>query len=49
MINGRYNCGVVTFEIDSNVKDVFICHCTMGIRSTRSNGIAVAVVDNNAF
>jgi hypothetical protein len=49
MINGKCNCGAVTFEIDCDVKDVFICHCTMCRRSTGSNGIAVFVVDNNAF
>jgi hypothetical protein len=49
MVNGRCNCGTVKFEIDLDIKDVFICHCTMCRRSTGSNGIAVVVVDNDTF
>jgi hypothetical protein len=49
MAQGKCNCGSVAFEIDADVSGIFICHCSICRRSTGSNGIAVVVVDNDAF
>ena len=48
-INGACNCGTVRFEINTGVSDIYVCHCSICRRSTGSNGIAVIVVDNEAF
>jgi hypothetical protein len=44
MTRGECNCGAVQFEIDADLTDVFVCHCSICRRSTGSNGIAVVVV-----
>ena len=49
MLTGHCNCGAVAFEIDSDVPGVYVCHCSICRRSTGSNGIAVVVVENEAF
>jgi len=49
MARGECNCGAVAFEIDTELSDVFVCHCSICRRSTGSNGIAVVVIDNDAF
>jgi len=49
MVNGQCNCGAVSFEIDADISEVFICHCSICRKSTGSNGIAVVIVDNDAF
>ncbi len=49
MALGRCNCGAVEFEISADLSGVFVCHCSICRRSTGSNGIAVVVIDNNAF
>lgn len=49
MAQGQCNCGAVAFEIDAELSDVFVCHCSICTRSTGSNGIAVVLVDNGAF
>ena len=49
MLKGSCNCGSVAFEIEAELSDVFICHCSICRRSTGSNGIAVVVTDNDAF
>jgi hypothetical protein len=49
MAKGECNCGAVKFEIDKDLSDVFICHCSICRRSTGSNGIAVVVVPNDTF
>lgn len=49
MVLGACNCGAVRFEISAGVSDVYVCHCSICRRSTGSNGIAVVVVDNDAF
>lgn len=49
MAKGQCNCGSVAFEIDSDISEVFICHCSICRKSTGSNGIAVVVVDNDVF
>lgn len=49
MVRGACNCGAVTFEITADLSGVFVCHCSLCRRSTGSNGIAVLLVDNEAF
>ncbi len=49
MARGECNCGAVAFEIDADLSSVFVCHCSICRRSTGSNGIAVVVIDNDAF
>lgn len=49
MATGECNCGAVAFDIAADLADVFVCHCSICRRSTGSNGIAVVVVDNEAF
>lgn len=46
---GHCNCGAVAFEIDTDISDVFVCHCSICRRYTGANGIAVVVVANAAF
>ena len=47
MARGECNCGAVQFEIDADLTDVYVCHCSICRRSTGSNGIAVVVVPND--
>jgi hypothetical protein len=47
MAKGGCNCGAVQFEIDGEIADVFVCHCSICRRATGSNGIAVVVVPND--
>ena len=47
MAKGECNCGVVQFEIDADLSEVFVCHCSICRKSTGSNGIAVVVVPND--
>ncbi len=49
MAQGACNCGAVAFEIDADLKDVFVCHCSICRRATGANGIAVLLVDNAKF
>ena len=49
MARGECNCGSVAFEVSAELSGVFVCHCSICRRSTGSNGIAVLVVDNDAF
>ena len=49
MASGHCNCGQVAFEIDADITDVYVCHCSICRRSTGANGIAVVVVDNEKF
>ena len=46
---GRCNCGATAFEIDDDLDQVFVCHCSICRRYTGANGIAVVVVENAAF
>lgn len=46
---GSCNCGAVRFQINLKPEDVYICHCSICRKSTGSGGIAVTVVNNNAF
>ena len=49
MATGECNCGAVQFEIDADLADVFVCHCSICRRSTGSNGIAVVLVRRDQF
>ena len=49
MAKGQCNCGSVAFEIDSDISEVFICHCSICRKSSGSNGVAVVIVDNDVF
>lgn len=49
MVTGQCNCGAVAFEIDAEVSDICVCHCSICRRSTGSNGIAVVVTENESF
>ncbi|HSG91670.1 MAG TPA: GFA family protein [Pseudomonadales bacterium] len=49
MARGACICGAVAFEVDAELEDVFVCHCSICRRFTGSNGIAVLVVDNETF
>ena len=47
MARGECNCGAVQFEINADLTDVVVCHCSICRRSTGSNGIAVVVFPND--
>ena len=49
MVKGECNCGAVTFEVTADVRDVYVCHCSICRRATGANGIAVVVVPNESF
>ena len=49
MANGQCNCGAVRFEVTSDLRDVYVCHCSICRRATGANGIAVLVVKNEDF
>ena len=49
MAHGQCNCGAVAFEVDADLSDVFVCHCSICRRATGANGIAVVVIANEAF
>lgn len=49
MARGECTCGAVAFEINADISDVFVCHCSICRRFTGSNGIAVIVIDNSLF
>jgi len=47
MARGECNCRAVQFEIDADLRGVFVCHCSICRRATGSNGIAVVLVPND--
>ena len=49
MVSGKCNCGVVAYEINAELTDVYVCHCSICRSSTGSGGIAVAIVANENF
>ena len=49
MAKGHCNCGSVAFEIDTDISEVFMCHCSICRKFTGSNGIAVVVVNKDVF
>ncbi|GAA0479655.1 GFA family protein [Parasphingorhabdus litoris] len=49
MLKGGCNCGAVSFEIEMDLKDVYICHCSICRKWTGNNGVAVSIVPNEKF
>lgn len=49
MAQGQCNCGAVRFEINSEISDVYICHCSVCRKSSGNNGVAVVIVANEFF
>ncbi len=49
MIKGACNCGQVAFEIDAEVKDIYMCHCSICRRASGVQGMAVMVVPKTQF
>jgi hypothetical protein len=49
MPKGECNCGAVQFEIDADLTDVYVCHCSICRRFTGSQGIAVVVFPKEQF
>ncbi len=49
MASGNCNCGAVSFEIDEDPTDVYVCHCSICRRATGSHGIAVVLVPKARF
>ena len=49
MISGQCNCGAVAFEIDADLSDIYVCHCSICRKSTGSNGIPVVVFPKSVF
>ncbi|MEL7541779.1 MAG: GFA family protein [Pseudomonadota bacterium] len=49
MLSGECNCGSVAFEINADVKDVYVCHCSICRKWTGNNGVAVVVVANSTL
>jgi hypothetical protein len=46
MAEGECNCGAVKFEIDADLTEVYVCHCSICRKATGSIGIAVVVIPN---
>lgn len=49
MAIGECNCGAIRFEIEAELADVYVCHCSICRRATGSNGIAVVIVKKDRF
>ncbi|MBD8524625.1 GFA family protein [Pseudomarimonas arenosa] len=49
MIQGNCNCGAVRYEIDTELTDVYVCHCSICRRFSGAQGIAVVLVPNHQF
>ena len=49
MLRGACNCAGIRFEVDAQVTDVYVCHCSICRRATGGNGVSVVVVDNEVF
>jgi hypothetical protein len=49
MIEGRCNCSSVSFAIDAEPKEIYVCHCSICRRWTGNNGVAVIIVPNEKF
>lgn len=49
MLKGGCNCGAVSFEIEMDLQDVYICHCSICRKWTGNNGVAVSIVPNDKF
>ncbi|MFQ1699359.1 GFA family protein [Loktanella agnita] len=48
-MKGACNCGAVAFRVDADLRDVYVCHCSICRRYSGAQGIAVVVVPNAAF
>ncbi|SMF48754.1 Uncharacterized conserved protein [Alteromonadaceae bacterium Bs31] len=46
---GECNCGEVSYKVEGELSDVFVCHCSICRKSTGSGGIAVTLVKGSAF
>ncbi|WP_444996941.1 GFA family protein [Aliikangiella sp. IMCC44359] len=46
---GECNCGTVSFELNREVSDIYICHCSICRKATGSSGIAVSIISKNKF
>ncbi len=49
MATGECNCGAVSYHIDADISEVYICHCSICRKTTGGAGFAVVVVDNASF
>lgn len=49
MAYGECNCGAVAFQLSGDLSGIYVCRCSICRRFTGSNGVAVVVVDNDAF
>lgn len=49
MASGECNCGVVSYSVNADLTDVFLCHCSICRKSTGSGGIAVVLVEHAKF
>ncbi|HHB83289.1 MAG TPA: GFA family protein [Devosia sp.] len=49
MAHGECNCGAVAFEINTELTQIYVCHCSICRKSTGGNGIPVVVVNNSDF
>lgn len=49
MIKGKCNCEAVTFEVSTELTDVYMCHCSICRKFTGNTGAAVVVVKNEDF
>ncbi|UTW57116.1 GFA family protein [Kordiimonas sp. SCSIO 12603] len=49
MPQGKCNCGTVNFRVETELTQIFMCHCSICRKSSGSNGIAVVIVPNTEF
>lgn len=49
MAKGQCNCGAVAYEINTDISDVYICHCSICQKYTGNNGVAVVIAKNENF
>lgn len=49
MAEGQCNCGAVAFKIDTDISDVYVCHCSICRKYTGIIGVAVVIVRNDNF
>ncbi|MCW8880489.1 MAG: GFA family protein [Kangiellaceae bacterium] len=49
MPKGQCNCGEVAYQVNVELKDVYVCHCSICRRATGSGGIAVTVISKENF
>lgn len=49
MASGACNCGAVAYRIDTDLSDIFICHCSICRNSTGGSGIPVVVIPKSVF